>query len=77
VKTGGKVILYSRRGTDLTKRFAYVAPTLASLPDETVIDGELATLDEQSKPNFNLLQNFRWFQSHIMFYAFDGVGETR
>jgi ATP-dependent DNA ligase len=59
VKTGGKVTLYSRRGTDLTKRFEYVTAALASLPDETVIDGELVALDEQGKTNFNLLQNFR------------------
>jgi ATP-dependent DNA ligase len=36
-----------------------------------VIDGELVALDEQGKPNFNLLQNFRSAESHIMFYAFD------
>jgi bifunctional non-homologous end joining protein LigD len=44
VKAGGKVILYSRRGIDLTKRFEYVAKALADLPDETVIDGELVVL---------------------------------
>ena len=41
------------------------------MPDETVIDGELVALDEQGKPSFNLLQNFRSAESHIMFYAFD------
>jgi ATP-dependent DNA ligase len=41
------------------------------LPDETVIDGELVALDEQGKPNFNLLQKSRSAESHIMFYAFD------
>lgn len=71
VKAGGKVILYSRRGIDLTKRFEYVAKALASLPDDTVIDGELVALDEEGKPNFNLLQNFRSAESHIVFYAFD------
>jgi DNA ligase D-like protein (predicted ligase) len=71
VKTGGKVTLYSRRGTDLSQRFAYVTAALATLPNETVIDGELVALDEQGKPNFNLLQNFRSAESHIMFYAFD------
>jgi DNA ligase D-like protein (predicted ligase) len=71
VKAGGKVTLYSRRGTDLSSRFEYVTAALASLPDETVVDGELVALDEQGKPNFNLLQNFRSAESHIMFYAFD------
>jgi DNA ligase D-like protein (predicted ligase) len=71
VKTEGKVTLYSRRGIDLSTRFAYVTAAMASLPDETVIDGELVALDEQGKPNFNLLQNFRPSESHIIFPAFD------
>jgi ATP-dependent DNA ligase len=71
VKTRGKVTLYSRRGTDLSQRFRYVTAALAALPDETVVDGELVALDEQGKPNFNLLQNFRSAESHTMFYAFD------
>jgi bifunctional non-homologous end joining protein LigD len=70
VKAGGKVILYSRRGIDLTKRFPYVARALASLPDDTVIDGELVALEE-GKPNFDPLQNFRSADSHIVFYGFD------
>jgi ATP-dependent DNA ligase len=71
VKTGGKVTLYSRRGTDLSKRFEYVTAALASLPDESVVEGELVALDEHGKPNFNLLQNFRSAESHIMYYTFD------
>ena len=61
-----KLNLYLRRGTDLTRRFKYVAEALASLPDETVIDGEVVALDDQGKPNFNLLQNYRSAESHIM-----------
>ena len=71
VKTGGMVSLYSRRGTDLTQRFKDVNAALASLPDDTVIDGELVALDDQGRPDFNLLQNFRSAESHLMFYAFD------
>jgi ATP-dependent DNA ligase len=71
VKSGGRLTLYSRRGTDLTPRFRSVAEGLAALPDETVIDGEVVALDEQGRPNFNLLQNLRSAESHIMLYAFD------
>ncbi len=71
VKSKGRVTLYSRRGTDMTRRFDYIADALEDLPDETVIDGELVALDEQGRPNFNLLQNFRSAASHITFYAFD------
>jgi bifunctional non-homologous end joining protein LigD len=70
VKASGKVMLFSRRGSDLTRRFEYVAKALADLPDDIVIDGELVALDEEGKPNFNLLQNFRSAESHIV-YAFD------
>ena len=59
VKNGGTATVYSRRGTNLTHRFTYVADSLRVLPDETVIDGEVVALDEQGKPNFNLLQNYR------------------
>ena len=71
VKSGGKLTLRSRRGTNMTKRFEDVVAGLTGMPDETVIDGEIVALDEQGKPNFNLLQNFRSADSHIMFYAFD------
>jgi bifunctional non-homologous end joining protein LigD len=71
VKSKGRVTLYSRRGIDLTKRFNCIAEALESLPDETVIDGELMALDEEGRPSFNLLQNFRSAASHITFYAFD------
>jgi hypothetical protein len=71
VKSGGKATVYSRRGTDLTQRFRYLADALANLPDGTVIDGEVVALDEQGKPNFNLLQNYRSAESHIMLYVFD------
>jgi ATP-dependent DNA ligase len=59
VKSKGRVTLYSRRKNDFTKRFAYVAAALQDIPDETVIDGELVALDDDGKPNFNLLQDFR------------------
>jgi ATP-dependent DNA ligase len=68
-KTNGSVMLYSRRGSDLSKRFKQVVSGLASLPEETVIDGEIVALDEQGKPDFNLLRNFRSVESPIMLYA--------
>ena len=39
--------------------------------DETAIDGELLALDQNGKPSFNLLQNLRSADLHIIYYAFD------
>jgi ATP-dependent DNA ligase len=55
----------------LTTRYSAVHKALRDLPDETVFDGELVALDEQSKPNFNLLQNYRWSEWPLMYYVFD------
>jgi bifunctional non-homologous end joining protein LigD len=71
LKSGGKVRLHSRRGNDLTGRFQHVADDFAFLPDETVIDGELVALDDRGAPSFNLLQNYRSADAHVMLYAFD------
>ncbi len=71
VKCSAKVTLYSRRRNVLNHKFPYIASTLDFLPDETVIDGELVTLGSDGRPNFNLLQNFRSAESHIIYYAFD------
>jgi bifunctional non-homologous end joining protein LigD len=71
VKTGGEVTLYSRRHNVLNAKFQYIADALHSLPEETVIDGELVALGTDGKPDFNLLQNFRSAEARIVYYAFD------
>src|SRR5260370_27533596 len=48
-----------------------MAKSLDGLPNGTVIDGELVALSSEGRPNFNLLQNFRSAESHIIYYAFD------
>jgi DNA ligase D-like protein (predicted ligase) len=71
VKSAGKITLYSRRRNVLNTKFPYIAAALKDLPDETVIDGELVALASDGRPNFNLLQNYRSAESHIIYYAFD------
>ena len=71
VRSGGKTTLYSRRKNVLNKKFPYIASALDSLPDDTVVDGELVALDSDGRPNFNMLQNFRSAEAHIHYYAFD------
>jgi ATP-dependent DNA ligase len=68
IKTGCKVQLRSRNDNDFTERYSSIAAALRTVPDETVLDGEVAALDEEGRPSFNLLQNYphpkrRWSSS--------------
>ena len=71
VRAGGETTLYSRRRNILNQKFPYILSALHSLPEDTVIDGELVAMGPDGRPNFNLLQNFRSAESHITYYAFD------
>jgi bifunctional non-homologous end joining protein LigD len=71
VKAKDDIILYSRRRNVLNKKFHYVTSALDSLPKGTIIDGELVALGSDGHPDFNLLQNFRSAESHIIYYVFD------
>jgi DNA ligase D-like protein (predicted ligase) len=71
VKAKGETTLYSRRGNVLNRKFHYIATALKTLPDNTVLDGELVALDEKGKTDFGLLQNFRSAESKIHYYVFD------
>ena len=44
---------------------------LASIPDKTVIDGEIVALDEKGRPSFNTLQNYGSGQAPLHFFIFD------
>jgi bifunctional non-homologous end joining protein LigD len=63
--------LWSRRGNLFTGDFPSIARTCASLPDDTLIDGEIVALDGEGRVSFNLLQHRRSGASAIRFYAFD------
>src|SRR5262245_32362505 len=71
IKTGGKLQLRSRNDNDFTGRYPQIAAALRSIPDETLIDGEVVALDDQGRPSFNLLQNFGSSSTPLIFYAFD------
>jgi len=69
IKSKTRALLISRNGKDFTQRFPAVARALESLPDETVIDGEIVAVNDEGIPSFNLLQNGA--EATTLFYAFD------
>ena len=68
-KDGERVRLYSRPGTDLTKRFPLIVETLLRLPSCT-IDGEAIVCDDNGVPSFDLLRH-RQRDADVFLYAFD------
>jgi len=44
IKSGGKVHLRSRNDNDFNSRYPGIVKAMASMPDETVIDGEVVAL---------------------------------
>jgi DNA ligase D-like protein (predicted ligase) len=71
VKSDDHATLYSRRRNSLNRKFPSVVESLADLPTGTVVDGEVAAIDENGRPDFNLLQNFRAGASRLHYYIFD------
>src|SRR5258708_27809123 len=70
-KSAGKIHLRSRNDNDFSLRYLSIVKGLASLPNETVIDGEVVALDDSGKPSFNTLQNYGSSEALLYFYAFD------
>src|SRR5262245_5454470 len=71
LKAAGKVHLRSRNNKDFNGKYPPIVKALTALPDETVIDGELVALDQEGRPSFNLLQNYR--EAPIFYYVFDAL----
>jgi DNA ligase D-like protein (predicted ligase) len=71
IRTSGKVQLRSRNNNDFNSRFPGLVKALASMPDETVIDGEVVALDEEGRPSFNTLQNYGAARIPLHFFIFD------
>jgi ATP-dependent DNA ligase len=73
VKSEDTVNLFSRTKNSFNSIFPYIRQARADLPPGTVVDGEVVAIDENGRPNFNLLQNFLTSASRIQYYVFDLV----
>src|SRR4051794_31900292 len=68
IKTGGAIRLRSRNDNDFTGAYPSIAKALTTLPDETVVDGEVVALDESGRPSFNTLQNYGSAHANLFYY---------
>ena len=59
VKADSRVNLFSRKRKPFDHHYPLIVEALAELPDGTVVDGEVVTLDELGRPNSSLLRRFR------------------
>ncbi|RYD31991.1 MAG: hypothetical protein EOP86_16685 [Verrucomicrobiaceae bacterium] len=71
VKAGRRASLISRNGKSLNARFPALVKAMRSLEGGFLIDGEVAALDAEGRPSFQLLQNSRGKNAGVFFYAFD------
>jgi bifunctional non-homologous end joining protein LigD len=69
---GDTVSLYSRNGVSFNKRFAPVTEALRRYGSDAVLDGEIVVVDDQGRPDFQLLQHYQGGGSgHLLYYVFD------
>ncbi|HYF30439.1 MAG TPA: DNA ligase D [Chitinophagaceae bacterium] len=67
---GKTVKLYSRGLQDYTGRYKVVADELGQMGLNAVVDGEMVVFDENGRPSFDLIQNYRPGQD-IAYMVFD------
>jgi DNA ligase D-like protein (predicted ligase) len=69
VKSGGAK-LFSRRRKPFAQ-YPQIIEALATIPEGTVLDGEIVALDDEGRPNFNLLQHSRTEGRRVCYFVFD------
>jgi bifunctional non-homologous end joining protein LigD len=68
----GRVSLYSRNQVSLNQKFSPIAESLRKFRFEAVLDGEIVVVDDQGRPDFQMLQNYRKTATgHLLYYVFD------
>ena len=70
-KTDSAVQLRSRNNNDFATKYPGVVKALATLQQDTVLDGEVVALDASGRPSFNTLQNYSSATARVFYYVFD------
>lgn len=74
IRHADKVRLYSRRGSDFTKKFTRIATAASKIKEPSfVLDGEAVVADTHGRPSFQMLQNRSSLPPgwSLAYYAFD------
>jgi bifunctional non-homologous end joining protein LigD len=68
----GNVALYSRHGISFNKKFPPVVEALRRFGFDAVLDGEVVVVDDQGRPDFQLLQHYQAAgNGHLLYCVFD------
>src|ERR1035437_8762494 len=68
----GVVHLYSRNGVLLDNTFPSLVRELEKVPLNIIVDGEIVLFNENGKPDFQKLQNYKHnLNCSLVFYLFD------
>ncbi len=68
----GDVSLYSRNNISLNRKFFPIADSLRKFGFEAVLDGEIVVVDDEGRPDFQMLQNYqKSAKGHLIYYVFD------
>jgi bifunctional non-homologous end joining protein LigD len=66
------VSLYSRNGISFEKKFFPITEALRKFGFDAVVDGEIVVVDNQGRPDFQMLQHYQDSGSgHLLYYVFD------
>jgi len=66
------VSLYSRNGISFNGKYGPVVESLRKLRFDAVLDGEIVVVDEQGRPDFQMLQHYQEpGKGHLLYYVFD------
>lgn len=71
-KYGASYELYSRMGNDYSEHYPPIFEALRNIKHNVIVDGEIVVIDQEGRPHFELLQNWRRTgEGTLAYYLFD------